>query len=269
MPLCTRVYSWMMNFTKPKRPFTLVIALLALVLLTSLALNFYLFSKAKQYYLQLNQVRLDPLGLNNYPSEVTQEDSLNTGKIPVVLFGDSRAASWPFPTHLKDFAFINRGIGAQTSAQALGRFEMQVRPLQPQVIIIQVGINDLKTIPLFPKQKVSIIADCQKNIKQMVAQSLDMGAIVILTTIFPVGEVPLERKIFWSDEVAQAVDEVNGYLRSLEKQEVIIFDAYSILADEDGLLKDEYAQDELHLNALGYEVLNNKLTNILASVVRE
>jgi lysophospholipase L1-like esterase len=256
----------MMNITKLKRLFTLVIALLALILLTSLALNFYLFTQAKQYYLQLHQARLDPLGLNYYPSEVTQEDPLNADKVPVVLFGDSRAASWPPPTHLKNFTFINRGIGAQTSVQALGRFEVQVRPLQPQIIIIQVGINDLKTIPLFPKQKEGIISNCQENIKQLVAQSLDMGAIVILTTIFPVGEVPLQRKIFWSDEVAQAVDEVNGYLRSLENQEVIIFDAYSILADEDGSVKAEYAQDELHLNASGYEALNNKLTDILISV---
>jgi lysophospholipase L1-like esterase len=259
----------MMNFTKYKRQFTSVITLLSIVLLTSLTLNFYLFTQAKQYYLQLHQVRLDPLGLNHYPPESTQKDSINTDKIPIVLFGDSRAASWPPPANLKNFAFINRGIGAQTSVQALGRFDDHVRPLQPRIIIIQVGINDLKTLPLFPKQKKSIIAHCQENIKQLVAQSLDMEAIVILTTIFPVGEVPLERKIFWSDEVAQAVDEVNRYIYSLEKQEVIIFDTYSILADEDGLLKDEYAQDELHLNALGYEVLNNKLADILASVVRE
>lgn len=40
--------------------------------------------------------------------------------------------------------------GAQTSAQVVWRFAEHIAPLQPDKIILQVGINDLKTIPLFP-----------------------------------------------------------------------------------------------------------------------
>src|SRR5262245_33846548 len=100
---------------KYKTSLTLIISLISIALLASLTLNFYLFNQARQYYLQLNQTRLDPLGLNNYPLEANSQLFTNSDKISVVFFGDSRAASWPSPSSLSRFNFINRGIGAQTS----------------------------------------------------------------------------------------------------------------------------------------------------------
>jgi lysophospholipase L1-like esterase len=239
----------------------LIPALLSVALLASVALNLALFIQSRQYYLQLNETRLDPLGLSSYAPDSLQ-NVVNSGKPMVVFFGDSRAADWP-PPDLARFEFINRGIGAQTSAQALQRFDYHVRPLHPQVVLVQVGINDLKTIPLFPERKEAIIASCRDNIRHIVTQSVNGGAIVILTTIFPAGDVPLERRPFWSPDVAEAIGEVNTFIRSLEAWNVIILDAYSILADENGTIQDEYAQDTLHLNAAGYAALNRYLLPIL------
>ncbi|MEA3397944.1 MAG: hypothetical protein U9R05_10825 [Chloroflexota bacterium] len=87
---------------------------------------------------------------------------------------------------------------------------------------------------------------------------------MILSTVFPVGEAPLERRPFWSDEVALAVNEVNDYLYTLASERVMVFDAFSVLADEGGELRREYRQDELHLNGAGYEVLNRELERMLA-----
>ena len=239
----------------------LIPVLLSVALLVSVALNLILFAQSRQYYLQLNEIRLDPFGLSSYSPD-TLHYTAKSDKALVVLFGDSRAANWP-PPDLARFEFVNRGIGAQTSAQALQRFDYHVRPLHPQVVLVQVGINDLKTIPLFPERKEAIIASCQNNIQHIVTQSVDDGAIVILTTIFPIGEVPLERQPFWSPDVAKAISEVNIFIRSLEAQNVIILDAYSILADENGTIQDEYAQDTLHLNTAGYAALNRYLLPIL------
>lgn len=248
---------------KAKPCLTAVIVLISIFLLASTSLNIYLFNQAKRFYLQLNQTRLDPLGLSYYPSEMSQAVPAPPS---VVFFGDSRAAGWPPPAGFPDFNFTNRGIGAQTSMQVLHRFEAHVEPLRPQLVIVQVGINDLKTIPLFPQQKKMIIANCQKNIQQIVSRSVEGGATVILTTVFPVGKVPLQRRLFWSEEVAQAVAEVNTYIHTLQSEKVIVLDAYTILADREGLMRAEYAQDELHLNPAGYEALNIKLAEALASL---
>jgi lysophospholipase L1-like esterase len=228
------------------------------LLLASLVLNYYLFQRSRQYYLQLNETRLDPLGLNYYDSNLREQD-LTT----VVFFGDSRAGNWPTPPNLEQFEFINRGIGAQTSEQVALRFEQHVAPLQPQVVIVQVGINDLKTVPLFPGRREAIIARCKENVRRIVQQSTELSATVILSTIFPSGPVPLERKPFWSGEVAVAIDELNVYIHSLAGENVIVMDAFAILADDKGQTRAEYREDFLHLNAAGYAALNAALMGLL------
>ncbi|MGD1805737.1 SGNH/GDSL hydrolase family protein [Dapis sp. BLCC M126] len=131
------------------------------------------------------------------------------------------------------------------------------------MIIIQVGVNDLKNIPLFPEKKEIIISECKSNLEQIVRQSRQLGAVVILTTIFPIAEVPLERKLVWSPDVAIGIKEVNNFIYSLEKENVIIFDTTHILANEQGKVRREYRIDLLHINRSGYEALNDKLTPIL------
>lgn len=233
------------------------------ILLISLGLNFYLFDRGRGYYLELNATRLDPLGLGHFPTDPDQRHLTDPDRTTIVFFGDSRAASWPAPSNLAQFEFVNRGIGTHTSAQALLRFDLHVKPLQPQIVVVQVGINDLKTIPLFPERKATIINNCQENLRQIVAQSAELGATVILTTIFPVGPVPLERRPFWSDDVALAIREVNAYIRSLESAQVVILDAYTLLADNKGATRIVYYADLLHLNAHGYEPLNEELVRLL------
>ena len=148
----------------------------------------------------------------------------------------------------------------------LQRFDYHVKPLKPHVILVQVGINDLKTIPLFPERKESIIDNCQKNILRIVAKSTILEATVILTTVFPVGKLPIGRRLVWSHEVTSGVDKVNTYIRSLAEERVIVFDAFSILADGKGNVRPEYSQDFLHLNAAGYKVLNRELKQLLATL---
>ncbi len=228
------------------------------LLLASIVLNYFLLQRGRQYYLQLNETRLDPLGLSYYDSNLREQDLTM-----VVFFGDSRAGNWPTPPNLDQLEFVNRGIGAQTSEQAVLRFAQHVAPLDPQVVIVQVGINDLKTIPLFPGRQAAIIARCKENVRQIAQQSTELGATVILSTIFPSGSVPLERRPFWSDEVALAIDEVNIYIHSLAGANVSVMDAFAILADDEGQTRAEYREDFLHLNAAGYAALNAALTRFL------
>ena len=240
----------------------LIVALLVL-LAVSVAINFYLFDYAKLYYFQLNGLRLDPLGLDSF-SDRSQIESDSSERL-VVFYGDSRAANWNMRA-FEGFEFLNRGISSQTSVQVLERYDEHIRPLSFDILVVQVCVNDLKTIALFPDQKERIIANCRDNIQEIAALATDEGAIVILSTIFPIGQVPLEREFFWSDEIPAAIVEVNSFINSLASEGVIIFDAYSILVDENGEVRQDYSFDELHLNAVGYERLNSDLVELLRSL---
>ena len=229
----------------------------------SIILNILLYNQAKKYYLQVNETRLDPFGLSHYP--VNLKKATDKDKIRVVFFGDSRADGWISP-NISGYEFINRGIHAQTSVQTVQRFKYHVNSLKPNIVIIQVGVNDLKTVALFPERRNSIIANCRANIKQIVDESKNLGAVVILTTIFPVGEAPIQRQPFWSDDIAKTVNDVNDYIATLAEDKIIIFDSFSILTDNQGMMLQEYASDELHLNNQGYEILNKELVQLLDKI---
>lgn len=244
-----------------KRISQAVLVLLSFLLLVSVTANYVLYQEGRDYYLQLNSVRLDPLGLTAYP-EFANTEASTTDKRVVVLLGDSRAADWPAP-NIEGIQFINRGIGAQTTTQVVERFPYHVPALRPGIILIQVGINDLKTIPLFPEQTADIIAGCKSNIAKLVDLSLQTGAHVILTTVFPLGQIPVERRPFWSDDVAMPISEVNSFITSLESENVKVFDTTPLLSNDEGIVDPSYSKDFLHLNQQGYEVLNQELAKIL------
>lgn len=244
-----------------KRISQAVLIVLSLLLLVSIAANYVLYKQGRDYYLQLNGVRLDPLGLTAYPDFAKNE--IFTKDKPVVVFlGDSRAADWPAP-NIENFKFVNRGIGAQTTTQVLERFPYHVPALHPDIILIQVGINDLKSIPLFPERKADIIASCKANITGLVELSLQTGARVILTTIFPLGQIPVERRPFWSDDVTISISEVNAFIATLEGENVEIFNTAPVLSNSEGIVDSSYSKDFLHLNEEGYAVLNQELARIL------
>lgn len=253
---------------KQKRLFRLFLLLCIISLMVSLAFNFLLFFRAKYYYLKLNSTNLDPFGLQAFSAKTLPPVDAATSTATVVLFGDSRAEMWRVLPNFKEFSFVNRGVDTQTSAQVLGRFDKHVAPLDPTIVIVQVGINDLKTIALFPEQKAAIIANCKANIQQIVERSVNSGATVILTTIFPIGPVPLIRQPFWSPDIAQAVLEVNDYLYSLKTKDVLILDTYSLLA-ENGRTKSDYVYDTLHFNERAYKMLNQELTKVLSTWLSE
>ena len=244
---------------------TAVLILLFVSLAVSIALNYYLFNFSRYYYLSENNSRLDPLGLDYFsdtPSQVEQHDS---GTVLVVFFGDSRVVQWPNPS-IDGFQFINRGINAQTSPQVTQRYDAHIKPLNPDVLVVQVCVNDLRTIAIFPERNEAIITNCKSNIHKIVQQAKEQGTTVILSTIFPVGPVPIERKLLWSDDVQLAINEVNSFINSLEGEQVVVFDSFSILVDGSGQLAEEYGFDELHLNPAGYEALNREFEELVKSL---
>lgn len=245
----------------------LLLGLLLLgALAASVALNLFLFQRSRQYYVQLNGTRLDPIGVVYQDETWSQPLPRSQNTLTAVFYGDSRAVDWPAPD-IPGLRVVNRALRGQTTEQALQRYGRHVAPLQPDIVLIQVGINDLKTMPLFPHIKSDIVSRCKANIDALVAAATAHRALVIVTPIFPVGDPPLERRIFWSEEIATAVSDVNAHLASLAAENVLVLDVEPLLADPDGMLRADLRFDELHLNAAGYDALNAALVALLSPLI--
>ncbi|MBK8988855.1 MAG: SGNH/GDSL hydrolase family protein [Chloroflexi bacterium] len=238
---------------------------LLLLLVVSLSLNVILVKRFRHVYRELSRVTLNPLGLDQFRAAADAGTEARDGRL-VLFYGDSRAAAWPVPPEVGAFVFVNRGLDGQTAVQSNLRYETHAAPVQPDVVVVQVGINDLRVIPALPAEQAAIVAATTGNIRQIVAKAAADGAVVVLTTIFPVQTPPLLERMYWSAEVETAVQTVNDALRTLAADNVIILDAHALLADDNGALRDEYAADYLHLNAAGYHRLNEALTTLLAEL---
>ncbi|MEP6509459.1 MAG: GDSL-type esterase/lipase family protein, partial [Gemmatimonadales bacterium] len=67
------------------------------------------------------------------------------GEQRVVFLGNSITEMWApyFPGAFPGKAYINRGIGGQTTPQMLLRFHQDVVALKPKVVVILAGTNDI------------------------------------------------------------------------------------------------------------------------------
>jgi lysophospholipase L1-like esterase len=240
-------------------------ALLLLLLIVSLVANVLLYREAVDGYRRLSEQQLDPYGLK-HPNFSDPAPATSPSTRPIAVFyGDSRARMWTEPK-VPGLTFINRGIGAQTTEQVRGRMDEHLLALSPRVVILQVGVNDLKAIGVLPHLHQHIVIECRRNIHEIINRAEASGAIVVVTTIFPSGEVPMTRRPVWSPQIETAIEEINADLRMLGSERVIVFDAWKLL-ERNGRVREELSADTLHLNARGYEVLNEKLQVVLTKAV--
>src|SRR5213082_1527943 len=65
------------------------------------------------------------------------------GENRVVFFGDSITDIWHLDESFPAKPYVNRGIGGQTTSQMLVRFRQDVSNLQPKVVVILAGTNDI------------------------------------------------------------------------------------------------------------------------------
>lgn len=236
---------------------------LLLLLLGSLALNAALLVLTERYVKRLHATRLSPLELEY---EWWQDQVISAEFPNLILLGDSRAADWYFPK-TEQFNLNNRGIGAQSSSQITQRYTAHVSSLNPDIVIVQMGINDLIGIPLQRGSRNHIVEQVKHNISSIIEQAHADNAVVVLTTIFPVGSIPIHQYLFWSSEVIPAINEINLFILSLEQENILVFDASMVLMGENGRTQSHYRDDFLHLNREGYIALNNALMPTLTELL--
>jgi len=167
----------------------------------------------------------------------------------VIFFGDSITECWDLATYFPHKPYINRGIPGQTTPQMLIRFRADVIALQPKVVLILAGTNDIAgntgpmTLEMIQNNYASIAQLAQIN-----------GIRVIFASVLPIHDygTALESE---SRPPAQ-IQSLNHWLRCycLEHQHLYL-DYYSAMLDNQNMLRAEFADDGLHPNAAGYAVM--------------
>ena len=176
----------------------------------------------------------------------------------VVFMGNSITEDWLKirPEFFDNKDYINRGISGQTTPQMLLRFREDVINLNPSVVIILAGTNDIAGNSGYISLE-SII----DNIKSMAEIANANGIKVIISSILPAIDYPWKPGL----DPASKIIIINKALKAFsEENNFIYLDYYAAMVDDKGGLKvPEYttANDLVHPNKNGYLVME-KLAEI-------
>ena len=241
--------------------------LLAALLVASAVLNAVLFGVALRSYRIATQVRLDPTGEFSR-SDGSRPPPPAPGEKRIVYLGDSRIEAWQELPQVPGAQSVNRGRGGQTTAMAQLRLQEDVLALDPDVVVLQIGINDLKAIGILPDRAAEIVEQAGRHVANIVERLRRRNVEVLVLTVFPIGDVDLLRRPFWSPAIAEAVKELNERIRGLAGTGVTVVDCDGVLG-EAGRIRESFERDWLHVNRAGYAALDRTLTPVLRRIVAD
>lgn len=234
-------------------------------LVASLVGNLLLGLAAKHYYVATRLRGVEPTFARHF-SQQNLALRVAEGHQLIALFGDSRIASWNPAPRAEGYDLVNRGIGGETTAQMVYRFQSDVLALRPKIVIIQAGINDLVTAGLAPAAEARVFENTVANLWSMVDQAKSSGSHVILLTIIPPAEPGILRRFVWSDRIALLVAQANHRLATLHAPPLVhVIDTQRALQTAPGVWKPDVILDTLHLTPAGYAELNNAVVRVLAN----
>ena len=185
------------------------------------------------------------------------EDSLR-----VVLMGNSITEFWVelhpgfFPAH----HLVGRGIGGQVSSQMLARFRQDVLALNPRIVVINGGTNDIAENNGPYDEDITM-----DNITSMAELATNCGITVVLTSVLPCNH------FLWNPSatrVKEKIQSLNARISGLaEAMSLPYVNYYPLMVyDESGAINPVYSDDGVHPTPAGYQVMERLLLECLATI---
>lgn len=205
---------------------------------------------------------LDWPNLSRYQDENRSVRLPEKGKQRVVFMGDSITEEWSnlYADYFDTEGYINRGIGGQTTPQMLIRFKPDVIDLEPDIVVILAGTNDIagNTGP----SNVKMITD---NIFSMAELARAHQIKVVLSSILPVFEYEWAKEI---KDVPATIDSVNDELKKYVNDHGLVYlDYFSSMVDERKGLNKDYTYDGVHPNQDGYILMSSLAQKVLSRLL--
>ena len=182
----------------------------------------------------------------------------------VVFMGNSITEGWPShrPEWFKENPnYVGRGISGQTSYQFLLRFREDVIKLNPKVVVINAGTNDVAENTGPYNEEFTF-----NNIISMVDIAKANKIKVILTSVLPAA------RFGWHPHVTDAPDKIISLNKRIEAyakaNKIPYVDYYKALVDEDGrTLPKKYSNDGVHPLPDGYKVMENLIQPVIKKLL--
>lgn len=176
-------------------------------------------------------------------------DPMEAMKKSVMLLGSSSSEAFPAEL-LPGFRIINRGIGSDVLGinrrGLLRHIELSIFDQHPDVILFQMGVNDLGDMARTGTPEFEEIPAAYCRVIEAI-RSRRPEVTLILQRVTPVtGRFA---------HLAESVDRYNLELEAIAKKyDLLLVDNHTPFRNAEGLLKEEFTKDGLHLNEEGMKL---------------
>jgi lysophospholipase L1-like esterase len=204
----------------------------------------------------------DWANLARYRAENATLGPPRPGAQRVVFMGNSITEGWAryFDTMFPGRPYVGRGIGGQTTPQMVVRFRQDVIALQPAVVVILAGTNDIagNTGP-------STLEMIQDNLASMADLAKASGIRVVLSSVLPVYDYRWRPGL----EPAPKIIALNAWMKKYAATHGAVYlDYHTAMADARGGLRRELGDDGVHPNEAGYRVMAPLAERAIAEALR-
>ena len=143
----------------------------------------------------------------------------------------------------------------------LVRFRPDVIALQPKVVVILAGTNDIagNTVPSSPQMT-------EDNFMSMADLAKANGIRVVLASILPAADYPWRPGL----QPAGKIRELNLWIKSYCAEKGYTYlDYYSAMVDQTGGLPKTLSQDGVHPNKRGYDIMGPLAEKAIAAALAQ
>ncbi|GLU45063.1 SGNH/GDSL hydrolase family protein [Allomuricauda sp. NBRC 101325] len=180
----------------------------------------------------------------------------------VVFMGNSITEMWgnANPEFFTKNNFVNRGIGGQTTPQMLLRFRQDVIDLQPKVVVILAGTNDIagNTGPMTLEQ-------IRDNILGMVELANANNIKPIICSVLPAYDYPWRPGLNPNIKIPK----LNALLKEVANEKGAIYlDYFAAMADDRNGLPSELTTDEVHVTKEGYKIMEKMVKESILQALK-
>jgi lysophospholipase L1-like esterase len=173
------------------------------------------------------------------------------GEQRVVFFGDSITDIWKLDESFPGRHYINRGIGGQTTPQMLVRFRPDVIDLQPAVVVVLAGTNDIAG---------NTGDETLEQIEGDYATMAELAKVhrirLVFASVMPINNYNPRALSFFLQRSPEKILQLNAWLKKYCADNGLVYlDYFSAMVDGRGMLKAGLTEDGLHPNAAGFAVM--------------
>jgi lysophospholipase L1-like esterase len=212
----------------------------------------------------LQRVVANDMRLRDWPQLARYREQNRTlarpaaGESRVVFMGDSITDAWQQPrfgAFFQDTRRIDRGISGQTTPQMLIRFRPDVIELNPKVVVILAGTNDIggNTGPMTNEE-------IERNIESMAELAKAHGIKVVLSSILPTSAYHTAPNTLpqTTQRPMDRIKAINAWMKQYaDANGHVYLDYFSAMLDGTGVMKAELTGDDLHPNLDGYKIMES------------